>query len=58
MEEYIFSLITALISGIVTYLVARNGNKKDIEILKIQNKAETERLVNQHFPVSFLLSFS
>lgn len=48
MEEYIFSLITALISGIVTYLVARNGNKKDIEILKIQNKAETERLVNQH----------
>lgn len=48
MEQYIFSVITALISGIVTYLVARNGNKKDIEILKIQNKAETERLINQH----------
>lgn len=48
MEEYIFSVITALISGVITYLVARNGNKKDIEILKIQNKAETERLINQH----------
>lgn len=48
MNEYIFSLLTAGISGLVTYVVARNGNKKDIEILKIQNKAETEKLINQH----------
>ena len=48
METHFFSIITALISGVITYLVARNGNKKDIEILKIQNKAETERLINQH----------
>lgn len=48
MNEYIFSLITALISGAVTYFVSRNGNKKDIEIIKIQNKADTERLINQH----------
>lgn len=43
-----FSIITALISGLVTYLVARSGNKKDIEILKIHNEAETEKLINQH----------
>ncbi len=48
MNEYIFSVITAVISGMVTYLVARNNNKKDIEIINIQNKADTERLMNQH----------
>lgn len=48
MEQYIFSVITAIISGVVTYLVARSGNKKDIEVLKIQNKAEMEKLMNQH----------
>lgn len=48
MNEYIFSVITAFISGVVTFLVARSGNKKDIEVLKIQNKAETEKLINQH----------
>lgn len=48
METHIFSIITALISGIITYLVARNGNKKDIEILKIQNIADMEKLMNQH----------
>ena len=48
MDEYIFSLITAGISGVVTYLVARSGNKKDIEMLKIQNKADIEKLINQH----------
>ena len=40
METHIFSIIT--------YLVARNGNKKDIEILKIQNTADMEKLMNQH----------
>ncbi|MBR6688591.1 MAG: hypothetical protein IKL68_01060 [Clostridia bacterium] len=48
MLEYIYPIITAAISGMVTYLVARNGNKKDIEVVKIQNKAEIDRLVNQH----------
>ncbi len=48
METYIFSVITAVISGIVTYLVARSGNKKDIEVLKIKNSADMERLMNQH----------
>ena len=48
METHFFSIITALISGIITYLVARNGNKKDIEILKIQNTADMEKLMNQH----------
>ena len=48
METYIFSVITAAISGLVTYLVARSGNKKDIEILKIQNAADMEKLMNQH----------
>lgn len=48
METHIFSIITALISGIITYLVARNGNKKDIEVLKIQNTADMEKLMNQH----------
>ncbi len=48
METYIFSVITATISGIVTYLVARNGNKKDIEVLKIKNSADMEKLMNQH----------
>lgn len=47
-NEYIFSLITAIVSGIVTYLVSRNSNKKDLEVLKIQNQAETEKLINQH----------
>lgn len=48
METHFFSIITALISGVITYLVARNGNKKDIEILKIQNTADMEKLMNQH----------
>ena len=48
METYIFSVITAVISGFVTYLVARNRNKKDIEMLKIQNTADMEKLMNQH----------
>lgn len=48
METHIFSIITALISGIITYIVARNGNTKDIEILKIQNTADMEKLMNQH----------
>ena len=48
MKTYIFSVITAVISGFVTYLVARNGNKKDIEMLKIQNIADMEKLMNQH----------
>lgn len=48
MNEYIFSVITACISGIVTYFIARNGNKKDIEIVKIQNKADMDKLINQH----------
>lgn len=48
MEAHIFSIITALISGIITYLVARSGNKKDIEVLKIQNTADMEKLMNQH----------
>lgn len=48
METYIFSVITAAISGLVTYLVARSGNKKDIEILKMQNAADMEKLMNQH----------
>lgn len=48
MEAHIFSIITALISGVITYLVARNGNKKDIEVLKIQNTADMEKLMNQH----------
>ena len=48
METYIFSIITALISGVVTYLVARNGNKKDIELVKMQNNADMEKLINQH----------
>lgn len=38
MENYIFSVISAVISGIVTYLVARSGNKKDIEVLKYRIK--------------------
>ena len=46
MNEYIFSVITAVICGMVTYLVTRNNNKKDIEIINIQNKADTERLMN------------
>jgi hypothetical protein len=29
-------------------LVARSGNKKDIEVLKIQNTADMEKLMNQH----------
>ena len=48
MEEYIFSILTALISGVITYLIARSGNKKDIEIIKLQNKSEMEKLMNQH----------
>lgn len=48
METHIFSIITALISGVITYLVARSGNKKDIEVLKIQNTADMEKLMNQH----------
>lgn len=48
METHFFSIITALISGVITYLVARNGNKKDIEILKIQNTADIEKLMSQH----------
>ncbi len=48
METHIFSIITALLSGIITYLVARSGNKKDIEVLKIQNTADMEKLMNQH----------
>ena len=48
MQEYIFSIVTALISGVLTYLVARSGNKKDIEIIKIQNKSDMEKLMNQH----------
>lgn len=48
METYIFSVITAAISGFVTYLVARSGNKKDIEMLKMQNTADMEKLMNQH----------
>lgn len=48
METHFFSIITALISGVITYLVARNGNKKDIEILKIQNTADMEKLMSQH----------
>ena len=43
MWEYIYPIITAVISGVVTYLVARNGNKKDIEVVKIQNKAENRQ---------------
>ena len=35
MEIHIFSIITALISGVITYLVARSGNKKDIEFTEI-----------------------
>lgn len=35
MELHIFSIITALISGVITYLVARSGNKKDIELVKM-----------------------
>ena len=48
METHIFSIITALISGVITYLVARSGNKKDIELVKIQNNADMEKLMNQH----------
>lgn len=48
MGTYIFSIITALISGVVTYLVARSGNKKDIELVKMQNNADMEKLINQH----------
>lgn len=48
MEEYIFSIITALISGIITYLVARSGNKKDIQLVKMQNNGDIEKLMNQH----------
>lgn len=48
MEAHIFSIITALISGVITYLVARSGNKKDIELVKIQNNADMEKLMNQH----------
>ena len=48
METHIFSIITALISGVITYLVARSGNKKDIELVKIQNNADMQKLMNQH----------
>jgi dGTP triphosphohydrolase len=48
MESHIFSIITALISGVITYLVARSGNKKDIELVKMQNNADMEKLMNQH----------
>lgn len=48
MNEYIFSVITAFISGIITYMIARSGNKKDIEVVKIQNQADMEKLMNQH----------
>lgn len=48
MEQYIFSVITALISGIITFLISKNSNKKDIDVLMIQNKADIDKLVNQH----------
>lgn len=47
-ETYIFSVITATIIGFVTYLVAKSGNKKDIEMLKMQNTSDMEKLMNQH----------
>ena len=43
-----FSILTALISGVITYLVDRSGNKKDIELVKIQNNAYIEKLMNRH----------
>lgn len=48
METYIFSVVTAVISGLVTYLVSKSENKKEIEILKIQNTSDMEKLMNQH----------
>lgn len=48
MAEYIFSIISALISGVITYLISRSSNKKDIEIMKIQNKSDMDKLINQH----------
>lgn len=48
MNEYIFSVITAAISGIVTYIVSKNNNKKDIEIINIKNRADIEKIINQY----------
>lgn len=45
---YIVSIIAAIISGISSYLVARNKSASDIQTLKESNEHEIEKLMKQH----------
>ena len=45
---YIASVVTAAISGICSYLVARNKSSADVESLKKANQHEIDKLMKQH----------
>lgn len=45
---YIVSILASIISGISSYLVARNKSASDIQALKESNEHEIEKLMKQH----------
>lgn len=45
---YIVSILASIISGISSYLVARNKSASDIQTLKESNEHEIEKLMKQH----------
>ena len=45
---YIVSIIASIVSGISSYLVARNKSASDIQTLKESNEHEIEKLMKQH----------
>lgn len=45
---YIVSILASIISGISSYLVARNKSASDIQELKESNEHEIEKLLKQH----------
>lgn len=47
-EPYIVSILASIISGISSYLVARNKSASDIQALKESNEHEIEKLMKQH----------
>ena len=45
---YIASIVSALLSGIVSYTTATKKLRSEMEALKVSNQHEIERLVKQH----------